>query len=830
MNRTVRQALASLSIPLAFAAGPTFAATSVSPAGPALDAAHVRSLPPALRPVLYAALSGDAQAAYRFDADGCASLPGRGLGACFDRGGAHFSGGDSSLALRLIAYGRGGADPSPAKLIHVTPVSPTFHRNRVNYRHAALTEWWRVLPVGFEQGFTLSRRPSGNGHLQLILATNDRAERRDGILSWGRLNYGGLVVVDAAGHTVPATLRSGGNRILIAVNDAHAAYPLTIDPLLWIEQKALASDGAAFNAFGNAVAVAGSNALVGAPDVNGWEGAVYAFAYENGIWTQTQKFFADDGVSGDGANFGATIAMDGSTALIGAVGATVNGNSAQGAAYVFTESNGAWSQEAKLVSSDGTANNYFGQGVSIDGDTALVGAYGASVHGNSLQGEAYVFTNSGGTWTQAQILTAADGAASAFFGHSVGLSGTTAVVGAPYAAVGGNTVGAAYLFTDSGGSWSQTQKLIANDGTGGAGFGYSVALSGTTALIGANGQNVGSNSFQGAAYIFSDSGGTWTQAAELTSNDGVGGDDFGYAVALANSGVTALIGADRRTVNGNLNQGAAYRFTDAGGSWTQTAEYVAGDGATGDFYGAAVAVSDDTSLVAAPIKTVKGNAVQGEAYFYDGGDLGLAVSAPQTVGQGQQYVSQTIATNNASAASPAVSATIAVPADASFVAATATQGSCSETSGLVTCDFGAIGGNAGTATANVTLKATGNVGDTIENVSGIAKATPPLTASAATTITEGGACPGGYSEYDGDLAAEERAHSPIYRAPAGVENAILDGPSGFQLYGVFQNARGRKTYRIPGNEVHRSAPAGTFTWVVKAGDAGGAYTLCVLHP
>ncbi|MGH9772624.1 MAG: hypothetical protein ACRD4Q_13160, partial [Candidatus Acidiferrales bacterium] len=117
-----------------------------------------------------------------------------------------------------------------------------------------------------------------------------------------------------------------------------------------------------------------------------------------------------------------------------------------------------------------------------------------------------------------------------------------------------------------------------------------------------------------------------------------------------------------------------------------------------------------------------------------------------------------------------------------------------------------------------------------ENTASVAKATPPLSASATTAITESGGCPGGYSEYDGTLNPGKLAHSPIYHAPAGQENAILTGPTGFKLYAVFQNAQGRKVYRIPGNEVHRQAPAGYYSWVVKAGATGGAYTLCVMHP
>ncbi|MGH8428440.1 MAG: FG-GAP repeat protein, partial [Gammaproteobacteria bacterium] len=638
---------------------------------------HTTVLPVALRPALYQALAKDAGPVYQVNKSGCATLPKQALKACFDSRGAYFKGpGASRLALHLVAFGRGVIGLKP-----LTPTQPEIIANRVSYAHGNLSEWWRVLPVGFEQGFTVAKRPAGHGELTLALTANGKAAQEKGALGWGKLRYGELVVIDAKGKVIPSTLKNRGDRILIAMNDTHAVYPLTVDPLVWLEQKVTASNGEAVNAFGNAVAVEGETALIGAPDVNDYsEGAVYAFHEAGGVWTQTQEFFASDGSPGDGANFGATIAIDGTTALIGAVGATVNGNSAQGAAYIFTESNGTWSQAAKLTASDGTANNYFGQGVAIEGTTVLVGAYGAE----NLQGEVYEFTESAGTWTQTQILTAGDAEAGDFFGQSVALSGTTALIGAYAETINGNAAqGAAYVFTYSGGSWSQVQKLVASDGTFGADFGYSVALSGSTALIGAGGATVNNNFGQGAVYVFGESGSSWSQTQELTASDGAAGDDFGYAVAL--SGTTALIGADRHTVRGNANQGAAYEFAESAGTWTQTGEFVASDGAAGDFFGSAVATDGTISLVGAPIASVNGNVVQGAAYFYGESNLGLAVSAPQTVGQGQQYVSQTIATNNATAASPAVSATITVPAAASFISASATQGSCSEASGVVTC-------------------------------------------------------------------------------------------------------------------------------------------------
>ena len=150
----------------------------------------------------------------------------------------------------------------------------------------------------------------------------------------------------------------------------------------------------------------------------------------------------------------------------------------------------------------------FGYSVSLsaDGNTALIGAYGATVGANAYQGAAYVFVISGGTWSQQQKLTASDGAAGDYFGCSVSLSGdgNTALIGANAATVGANTYqGAAYVFVISGGTWSQQQKLTASDGAAYDQFGCSVSLSadGNTALIGAW-ATVGANAYQGAAYVF----------------------------------------------------------------------------------------------------------------------------------------------------------------------------------------------------------------------------------------------------------------------------------------------------------------------------------------
>ncbi|MGH8162557.1 MAG: FG-GAP repeat protein, partial [Gammaproteobacteria bacterium] len=233
-------------------------------------------LPAALRPALYRALAHEAGAAYRINDNGCAELAEQGLKACFDADGAHFTGA-TPLSLRLVAFGRSG------ELNPVGAVAPSLHGNRVSYAHGNLTAWWRVLPLGFEQGFTLSRRPAGHGALTLALSASrkDTGASRAATLAWGKLRYGKLVVTDAEGKVVPATLKSEGNHILIAVNDARAVYPLTVDPLVWISQKVAASDGAPGDLFGFSVALSGATALIGAPyaTTNGHsgQGVVYVF-------------------------------------------------------------------------------------------------------------------------------------------------------------------------------------------------------------------------------------------------------------------------------------------------------------------------------------------------------------------------------------------------------------------------------------------------------------------------------------------------------------------------------------------------------------------------
>ena len=375
-------------------------------------------------------------------------------------------------------------------------------------------------------------------------------------------------------------------------------------------QKLLALDGAASDVFGISVALSsdGDTALVGArfedttPSTN--NGAAYIFTRSGGTWTQQQKLLASDYASNDNFSWSVDLSSDGNTALIGAY--TKNGS--MGAAYVFTRSGTTWTEQQILLASDATTGDSFGYSVALsdDGNTALIGAYTEDTTPNTNNGAAYVFTSTAGTWTQQQKLVASDPATDDNFGWSVALSadGNTAIIGAYGEDTTPNTdQGAAYVFIRSGVTWTQQQKLIASDVASSDRFGHRVALSadGNTALISAYFEDTSPNTTNGAAYVFTRSGSTWTQQQKLLASDAATDDWFGSSVSLSADGNTALIGADNEDTTPNTTNGAAYLFTRSGSTWTQQQKILASDARISDFFGASVALSSDgsTALIGA---------------------------------------------------------------------------------------------------------------------------------------------------------------------------------------------------------------------------------------
>lgn len=300
--------------------------------------------------------------------------------------------------------------------------------------------------------------------------------------------------------------------------------------------------------------------------------------------TSSVTFNSSGGVGGD--NFGASVAVstDGLTVIVGAP----NAASYHGNAVVFTRLNNTWTREQTLTS-PGTNVDSFGISVALssDGNTAIVGAF---------QEYAIVFVRSGGVWTAQQTLTDTSGAAGDQFGRAVALSsdGNTAIIGAAFDDVGANAnQGSAVIFTRSGGTWTRQQKISPFISAADDGFGYSVALSadGNTALIGAPWDNIGANTDQGSAFIFTRSGGTWTEQQAISQSTGAANDNFGWAVSLSSDGNTAIVGAYRDDVGANADQGSATIFTRTSGVWTQTQTLTHASGAANDWFGHSVALS-----------------------------------------------------------------------------------------------------------------------------------------------------------------------------------------------------------------------------------------------
>jgi len=359
-------------------------------------------------------------------------------------------------------------------------------------------------------------------------------------------------------------------------------------------QKLLANDGAAGSPFGNSVAVDEDTAVIGVSgddDNGGNSGSAYVFTRDAGVWTEQQKLVAGDGAAGD--MFGVSVAVDGDTAVIGAFFDDDNGIKS-GSAYVFTRSGTAWTQQAKLIASDGAAHDVFGESVAVDGDTAVIGARLDDDNGVA-SGSAYVYIRSGTTWAQQAKLAAVDAAALDRFGFSVAVDGDTAVIGAHLDDDNGGASGSAYVFTRSGSAWTQQQKLTASDGAASDFFGISVAMDGDTAVIGASGDD-DNGAGSGSAYVYIRSGTTWAQQAKLAASDGTALDRFGASVAV--DADTAVIGAHFDDVRGT-DSGSAYVFIRSGTTWAQQAKLAAGDAAPVDRFGFSVAVDGDTAMIGA---------------------------------------------------------------------------------------------------------------------------------------------------------------------------------------------------------------------------------------
>lgn len=400
-------------------------------------------------------------------------------------------------------------------------------------------------------------------------------------------------------------------------------------------------DGTIDDYFASSLALSGDTVLVGVPlDDMAYgndggsnydrhdTGSAYVFVLTGNFWKQQAKLTARD--SDTPHLFGASVALSGDIALIGAPGNIAHPPfQGTGNAYIFVRRGMVWSQQAKLDSGDGASRDQFGFSVALNGQTALVGAPGA----NNAAGSAYVFVRDSQSWVRQKKLTNDEGLSNDQFGHSVALSGNTALIGAPYYNTApGLRAGSAFVFVRDSTLWNQQSTLTASSGFANA-FGWSVALSGDTALVGAP----RANNAAGGAYVFVRNSVTssWHPQDTLSASNGFGGDNFGYSVAV--SGDTAVIGAPFADTRAGNDAGSAYVFRRTNTTWIEQLTLDPGvDSSAGDYFGLSVDLDGETVLAGSPWDNTSGR-VGGSAYLFVLGDFPEFTVQPrsQTVLPGQ---------------------------------------------------------------------------------------------------------------------------------------------------------------------------------------------------
>ncbi|MBN1846241.1 MAG: FG-GAP repeat protein [Sedimentisphaerales bacterium] len=447
-----------------------------------------------------------------------------------------------------------------------------------------------------------------------LLALDDAAGDEFG----GAVGVFGDVAVVGSANDVANAVKSG------------SAYVFRFDGANWLqEDKLIAADAAWADCFGTSVSLWGDCAVIGAyldDDMGNNSGSAYVFRFDGSTWAPQAKLTAADGAVGD--NFAKSVAVWGDTVVVGADLHDVFGYNS-GSAYVFRFTGSGWLQETKLVPSDGYADDHFGAAVAVWADTLVVGTPDDDDRGVG-SGSTYIFGLEGTPW---QVkLRASDGTEYDHFGGCVALSGDAAVVGAEYDDDNGIDAGSAYIYRFDGTNWFEEQKLLASDGAANDWFGYSVAVSGDTAVIGAS-EDDDNGSSSGSAYVFRFDGSNWNQEQKLTASDGMLGDLFGRAVAV--SGEIAVVGADGDDEMGS-HTGSAYVFRFNGLNWVEQAKLLASDGSDYNYFGCSVAVSGDTVAIGAYYDDDNGYA-SGSAYIFRFNGLNWVEQAKLLASDGSEY-------------------------------------------------------------------------------------------------------------------------------------------------------------------------------------------------
>ena len=448
------------------------------------------------------------------------------------------------------------------------------------------------------KAYVYQHKPSTNEWIETIFVPQ-LAPVADSYYGFAVAVYGNTIAIGAPAYTVGGVVGAGA--IFLYQRDPSAANS-------WVETVIASSSTTTMDIFGHHVAL-DANTLVSGQNW-GDVGANVDQGYVNidriNTLTAETKLTASDGAAGD--EFGTSVAVDGNIVVVGSYKDTVGGNANQGSAYIyqFNPSTFAW-DETKLTASDGDANDYFGFSVSVHGTAIAVGARGYDVAGDEGVGAVYVYrhNHADNTWHEMQLL-ASDGAVNDWFGTSVSMSGDMLAVGAPRK---NTNAGAVYVYIhDQDDNWEET-KLTASDGVADDYFGWSVGMSGFSVVAGAPFDHIGANADQGSVYLFrhDPDADTWVET-KGTASDGAADDNFGYSVAISTN--TVVVGAWQH--NGNQGTAYVYRHNPALDNWSTETKLTASDGAADNYFGLSVSAHGNSVLIGA----AGANGDQGKAYVY----------------------------------------------------------------------------------------------------------------------------------------------------------------------------------------------------------------------
>ena len=355
--------------------------------------------------------------------------------------------------------------------------------------------------------------------------------------------------------------------------------------------------------FGAAVAFDQNTALIGAPlvDTDGpGTGLVYVYVRESGRWSREDVLAPEEGTAGE--TFGAAVAVDGDLAIVGAPPAAGN-DEATGSAYAFSRTYASWSQQDVLQPGDLSAGDAFGETTALKGTTGMVGAPSA--------GDVHVFGAYSGRWTHDATITGAE-AGDDRFGSALDVQDAVVVIGAGRATPEeqAENAGAVYVYESGAGGWSRTFTITPDESVAGDRFGEDVAVGSEYLVAGAPGADATGDT-SGAAYVFAAERGEWPQEDKLVATDGDADDDFGRSVAL--TGQTAIVGAPRDEDPDGPDSGSAYVFFGDVPAWRQEAKLLPSEGRPDAGFGAAIAVVGQTVLVGTDAE----EGVPGAGYVFD---------------------------------------------------------------------------------------------------------------------------------------------------------------------------------------------------------------------